>query len=82
MCVMHGRGALEICLSEKGALAKKVWETLFYNNAKACTFAQHTLPLQRKIFPSFQSPHSQEMFLLVSETECISCRESQIELHE
>jgi len=23
MCVTHGRGAIEICLSEKGALAKK-----------------------------------------------------------
>jgi len=23
MCAMHGRGAIEICLSEKGALAKK-----------------------------------------------------------
>jgi len=23
MCVRHGRGAIEICLSEKGALAKK-----------------------------------------------------------
>ena len=28
MCVRHGRGAVEICLSEKGALAKKGWETL------------------------------------------------------
>jgi len=23
MCARHGRGAIEICLSEKGALAKK-----------------------------------------------------------
>jgi len=28
MCARHGRGAIEICLSEKGALAKKDWETL------------------------------------------------------
>jgi len=30
MCARHGRGAIAICLSEKGALAKKVWETLCY----------------------------------------------------
>jgi len=30
MCARHGRGAIEICLSEKGALAKKNWETLHY----------------------------------------------------
>jgi len=24
MCARHGRGAIEICLSEKGALAKKI----------------------------------------------------------
>jgi len=30
MCARHDRGAIEICLSEKGALAKKVWETLIY----------------------------------------------------
>jgi len=29
LCARHGRGAIEICLSEKGALAKKDWETLF-----------------------------------------------------
>jgi len=28
MCARHGRGAIEICLSEKGALAKKDWVTL------------------------------------------------------
>jgi len=28
MCVGHGRGAIEICLSEKGAPAKKGWEPL------------------------------------------------------
>ena len=28
MCARDGRGAIEICLSEKGALAKKDWETL------------------------------------------------------
>jgi len=28
MCARHGRGAIEICLLEKGALAKKDWETL------------------------------------------------------
>jgi len=28
MCAKHGRGAIEICLSEKGTLAKKDWETL------------------------------------------------------
>jgi len=28
MCARFGRGAIEICLSEKGALAKKGWETL------------------------------------------------------
>jgi len=28
MCARHGRGAIEICLSEKGALATKDWETL------------------------------------------------------
>jgi len=27
MCARHGRGAIEIYLSEKGALAKKGWET-------------------------------------------------------
>jgi len=30
MCARHDRGAIEICLSEKRALAKKDWETLFY----------------------------------------------------
>jgi len=30
MCVRHGRGSIEICLSEKGALAKKIWETLIH----------------------------------------------------
>ena len=28
MCAMDGMGEIEICLSEKGALAKKDWETL------------------------------------------------------
>jgi len=28
ICARNGRGAIEICLSEKGALAKKDWETL------------------------------------------------------
>ena len=28
MCARLGRGAIEICLSEKEALAKKDWETL------------------------------------------------------
>jgi len=28
MFARHGRGAIKICLSEKGALAKKNWETL------------------------------------------------------
>jgi len=28
MCARHGREAIEICFSEKGALAKKDWETL------------------------------------------------------
>jgi len=28
MCGRHGRGTIEICLSEKGALAKNEWETL------------------------------------------------------
>ena len=28
MCARDGRGAIEICLSEKGVLAKKDWETL------------------------------------------------------
>ena len=28
MCARHGRGTIEICLSEKRALAKKDWETL------------------------------------------------------
>jgi len=28
MCASHGRGAIVICLSENGALAKKDWETL------------------------------------------------------
>jgi len=32
MCARHGRGAIEICLSEKGAIAKKDWETLLYSN--------------------------------------------------
>jgi len=31
ICARHGRGAIEICLSEKGALAKRDWEPLFYN---------------------------------------------------
>ena len=30
MCARHGRGAIEICLSEKRPLAKKDWETLLY----------------------------------------------------
>jgi len=30
MCARHGRGAIETCLSEKGALDKKDWETLPY----------------------------------------------------
>jgi len=30
MCARHDSGAIEICLSEKRALAKKDWETLFY----------------------------------------------------
>ena len=28
MCARHGKGAIGICLSEKGAVAKKNWETL------------------------------------------------------
>jgi len=28
ICARNGRGVIEICLSEKGALAKKDWETL------------------------------------------------------
>jgi len=28
MCARHGGGAIEICLSEKGAPAKKDWEIL------------------------------------------------------
>jgi len=32
MCARDGRGAIEICLSKKGALAKKNWETLPYTN--------------------------------------------------
>jgi len=28
MCARHGKGAIGICLLEKGALAKKDWETL------------------------------------------------------
>ena len=28
MCARFGKGAIELCLSEKGALAKKDWETL------------------------------------------------------
>jgi len=28
MYARHDRGAIETCLSEKGALAKKDWETL------------------------------------------------------
>ena len=28
MCARHDRGTIEICLSEKGVLAKKDWETL------------------------------------------------------
>jgi len=31
MCARHGRGAIEIYLLEKGATAKKDWETLFYS---------------------------------------------------
>jgi len=30
MCARHGRGAVEICFSEKVALAKKEWETLLF----------------------------------------------------
>jgi len=30
ICAGRGRGAIEIWLSEKGALAKKDWETLIY----------------------------------------------------
>jgi len=30
MCARHGSGAIELCLSEKGALARKDWETLIY----------------------------------------------------
>jgi len=32
MCAGRGRGATEICLSKKGALAKKDWETLESRN--------------------------------------------------
>jgi len=28
MCARHGRGLIEICLSEKGFYQKKYWETL------------------------------------------------------
>jgi len=31
MCARHDKGAIENCLSEKGALAKKDWETLPYS---------------------------------------------------
>jgi len=31
MCGRHGRGAIEICLSEKGALAKKDWDNTVLN---------------------------------------------------
>jgi len=37
MCARHGRGAIEICLSEKGALAKTDWETLCYINSVTLT---------------------------------------------
>jgi len=30
MCARDGRGTIEVCFSEKGALAKKAWETLIY----------------------------------------------------
>jgi len=31
MCARHGRGAIEIFLSEKGALTKKDWDALVYS---------------------------------------------------
>jgi len=36
MCARHGRGAIEICLSENGALAQKDWETLVYILQNVC----------------------------------------------
>jgi len=34
MCARHGREAIEICLSEKGTLTKKDWETLVYSKPR------------------------------------------------
>jgi len=34
MCARHGRGAIEICLSEKGALAEKILGNMSYMKDK------------------------------------------------
>ena len=53
MCARHGREAIEIFLSEKGALAKKDWETLFQNIvghwAKLAFGCSH--PIRKKVQP-------------------------------
>jgi len=42
MCARDGRGAIEICLSEKGALEKYDWETLIYTVYRITFFCQKT----------------------------------------
>jgi len=45
MCARDGRGAIEICLSEKGALAKKDWETLPYTFPRQAKPFAHSLKI-------------------------------------
>ena len=40
MCARHGRRAIEICLSEKGVLAKKDWETLSKLTQICCSYSR------------------------------------------
>jgi len=50
MCPRHGREAIEIYLSEKGALAKKRWETLHYmNNFQRCKKRELTTVENQKL---------------------------------
>ena len=54
MCAGHGRGAIEICLSEKGVLAKKDWETLVYSNKCGLVLGLYTFNI---LVPFNQTTH-------------------------
>jgi len=68
MCARHGRGAIEICLSEKGALAKKYWETLTWGNqtspwssGQCC----HMVPNLANIAKNHYFPNNLPIFLAI-----------------